>query len=96
MSVSYEWDVETVKEDDVQEHAHSETLREALDFLASEKPPAGCRFEIVLVRDDSDRRAWAYLEDDGSLPSCFYDADGHPYRRVPKRFHDEVKKAQTP
>lgn len=96
MTVIYEWDCETVadgesedhEDGEVLDHFHAETYREVAARAAT-TPEPGCRHAIVLVRDDDDRRAWAYLED-GALPSEFTDADGTDYARVPKRFHAEV------
>lgn len=97
-SVAYEWDVEVVADGDsaeyedgeVIEHDHCGSYAEA-KRKAGETPPEGCRYLIVLVRDDDNRRAWAYLEN-GKLPETFTDALGHEYKQVPKRFVDEVAK----
>lgn len=99
-SVGYEWDVEIVadggsadhEDGEVLEHDHCGSYAEA-KRKASEAPPEGCRFVIVLVRDDDNRRAWAYVEG-GKLPETFTDGLGHEYRTVPKRFVDEVAKAE--
>jgi hypothetical protein len=104
MTVYYEWDVEEVAEadmtscnqdfakDDVMEHWHQTSYKDCLAFIANTQPELNTRYDIVLVRDDDDRRAWAYIQDDGTLPEYFCDADGHEYKKVPKRFHEEVKK----
>lgn len=95
MTVFYEWDCEHVTADeyeDIQEHQHTETYAEAVRFAA--EPQEGCFTRVVLVRDDDDRRAWAYVED-GKLPEFFEDANGVEYRRVPKRFHAEVAKQEN-
>lgn len=97
-SVGYEWDVEIVadggtaehEDGEVLEHDHCGSYAEA-KRKASETPPEGCRFVIVLVRDDDKCRAWAYLED-GKLPETFTDGLGHEYRQVPQRFINEVAK----
>lgn len=106
MTVYYEWDVEEVADkdltscgqdfakDDVMEHWHQTSFKDCLDFIAKNAPAEGVRYDIVLVRDDDDRRAWAYSADEDSfvLPEFFCDANGDEYKKVPKRFHDEVKK----
>ena len=102
MAVFYEWDCEEVSDidqpgfdkDDVIEHWHSRTYKEALAMSKTE-PTEGSRWDIVLVRDDDDRRAWAYMSDgeNGTLPEWFCDADGLEYKRVPKRFFNEVTHA---
>ena len=97
-SVGYEWDIEIIadggseehEDGEVLEHDHCGTYAEA-KRKAAETPPEGCRYVIVLVRDDQNRRAWAYLEG-GKLPDTFTDGLGHEYRQVPKRFIDEVAK----
>jgi len=96
--IRYEWDCEEVAahhdEEEVIDHFHTETLREALRQAKSE-PPDGSEFKIVLVRDELDRydslevRSWAYLVD-GALPEHFEDALGNPTAKVPRRFHEEV------
>ena len=91
MTVYYEWDVETVTKDefeDIENHAHQKSYADCVAFAATE-PPEGFFYRIVLVRDDDDRRAWAYLKD-GKLPEYFSDADGRDYRKAPKRFVLEV------
>lgn len=102
MAVYYEWDCEEVSDieqegyavDDIIEHYHSRTYKEAL-AISQTTPPEGSRWDIVLVRDDDDRRAWAYMMDgeDGNPPEWFCDADGREYKRVPKRFFNEVAHA---
>lgn len=102
MSVTYEWDVELVADGDsdehedgeVLDHAHSETLREAIEWSKANPPEPGTRHEIVLVRDKIEpdcflNRTWAGLEG-GKLPEFFYDSIGIDQTKVPKRFHDEV------
>ena len=98
-SVGYEWDVEVVADGDTVEHEDGEVLEHdhcgsyaEAKRKASEMPPEGCRFVIALVRDDQDRRAWAYVEG-GKLPETFTDGLGHEYKTVPKRFINEVIKA---
>ena len=103
MTVYYEWDVEEVAnadmtscgqdfaKDDVMEHWHQISYKDCLEFIAENPPEQNVRYDIVLVRDDDDRRAWAYMSD-GKLDDWCCDADGIEYRKVPKRYHDEVKK----
>ena len=96
MAVIYEWDVETVADGDTADHEDGECIdhNHCISYMqavlaARETPPAGCRFQIVLVRDDDSRRAWAYITL-GKLPTHFTDADGNDYKPVPQRFHKEV------
>lgn len=99
MSTLYEWDVETVADGDtadledgeVIEHRHCASFREAMAYVARDPAPAGCKYLVVLVRDDDDRRSWAYVDEHGALPEYSSDADGRDYRRVPRRFHVEVR-----
>lgn len=94
MTITYEWDCETVTDDefeDVEDHYHSAKLADVLAYSKA-SPPTDCTHRVVLVRDDDDRRSWAYLED-GVLPSHFDDADGRRWGKVPARFHAEVVKA---
>lgn len=96
LSLVYEWDVELVaavdtpdlEEGEVVEHLFQSSYRDCVKAAAG-KAPEGLKYVSVLVRDDDDRRAWAYIED-GVLPEVFTDADGSDYKRVPKKFHDEV------
>ena len=100
MPVTYEWDRETLtvgeseeyEDNECLDHMHARSFAEAKASL-SEAPPDGCRFALVLVREDDEQRSWAYLEDDGTLPPFFMCAYGNEYRKVPKRFHDEVARA---
>jgi hypothetical protein len=98
MAVAYEWDVELVEdvdedeEKEILEHFHQTSFAECFDFVVKNPPASGTCYQIVLVRDDDDRRAWAYLEDNKALPEQFEDADGRDYAKVPKRFHDQVAK----
>jgi hypothetical protein len=96
MTVIYEWDREMVADGDSEDYEDEECVdhRHGISYMdvvlsAREEPPAGFKWRIVLVRDDDDRRAWAYLED-GKLPEHFTDAEGDDYKPVPKRFHKEV------
>jgi hypothetical protein len=91
MTVSYEWDVEVVQDDDeneVLEHLHQSAFADC-QKVAAKPADEGCRHDIVLVRDDDDGRSWAYIED-GKLPSHFEDAGGTAVAKVPQRFHKEV------
>jgi len=98
MSVGFEWDVETVDEnDDIVDHDFRDSYAECMAIAAAE-PPEGCRFAIVLVRNSDhafDGRAWAYL-DGGKLPTHFEDAYQHPVAKVPAKFHREVERAKEP
>ena len=99
MTVVYEWDVETLaatdtvdhEKDEVIDHNHQASYSDALREAAM-PAPEGFRFGIVLVRDDDDGRAWAYVEN-GALPQHFADANGAEIHRVPVRFVREVTKA---
>lgn len=104
MPVAYEWDVETqvtyddrndIDSMDVLDHQHVNSYKEAKLVAAGTPEPheeGTVTHHIVLVRDDDEGRAWAYLED-GVLPEFFMDADGKNTTRVPKRFHEEVARA---
>lgn len=106
MTVYYEWDCEEVSDidqegyakDDVIQHNHSPTYKEAL-ATSRMTPPEGSRWDIVLVRDDDNTRTgdrtWAYMHDgeNGTLPEYFCDANGADARKVPKRFFEEVARA---
>lgn len=97
MTVYYEWDVETIavgetdkyEDGEVLDHHHCDTYAEAMEFAASEPDP-GTRYVITLVRDDTDGRSWAYIED-GELPEFFEDAYYFPVAKVPQRFVKELK-----
>lgn len=103
MTVYYEWDVEEVADadqihggqsfakDDIMEHWHQTSYKDCLAFIAANPPAQNVRYDIVLVRDDDDRRAWAYMTD-GKLPEWTCDEDGIEYRLIPKRFFIEVEK----
>jgi hypothetical protein len=102
MTVYYEWDCETVADGDsseyedgeVIEHSHGTSYQEVLVWAAANKPDTGTRHAIVLVRDDDEGRSWAYVSD-GKLPDRFTDANGTDAAKVPKRYHEELAKAQN-
>jgi hypothetical protein len=96
MTTHYEWDVETVRhyddgENDVIDHHFCTSFAEAQAFAAT-TPEPNHTHDIVLVRDDDNRRAWAYLNEDGTMPEWFEDADGRNYKRVPPKFIQEAAK----
>lgn len=101
MAVHYEWDVETQaaleteanEAGEVLDHNHCKSYSEAMRAASKQPGQPGEQFVIVLVRDDDDRRAWAYVED-GKLPEWFHDADGNDYAKVPQRFVQEVARAR--
>lgn len=96
MTVVYEWDRETVADGDSADFEDGECIDHRhgvsyMDVLISsrEQPPEGCRFLLVLVRDDDKGRSWAYVEN-GKLDDYFTDANGDELVKVPKRFHKEL------
>ncbi|MGL6289260.1 MAG: hypothetical protein ACRC2H_01070 [Silanimonas sp.] len=94
MAIRYEWDFEYVDEHgDITDHHHCATFREVKQVEARNKG-AG---RIVLVRTNDrpyGEREWAYLGDNGKLPSHFNDSGDGRGAHVPLRFHVEV--AATP
>ena len=90
MTVTYEWDIETVDPDtdDILDHRHADKL--------SELPKPGTNERLVLVRDDDAGRSWAYVKN-GILPNFFSipEADGNEYETavaVPVRFEQEFNR----
>ena len=90
--LNYEWDVETLdKHGDVYDHDFEDRLAPLL-----QRNKINSNNVLVLVaswgNDDNGvtDRAWAYVQADGTLPNTF--DNGHP---VPKRFHDELRKAMS-
>jgi hypothetical protein len=99
MTVRYEWDVETETIDDTHDHESGECIdhNHKLSYAealaeASREAPKGCRYQIVLVRDNGKGRLWAYV-DDGLLPAYFMDSLGNDTLEIPERFVEEVAKA---
>ena len=88
--VEYEWDVETVDEYGDIEHEHCASYADCLRLM-DEPAPEGCRYDVVLVRDDDYERSWAYMENN-KLPEYFKDVYGRRVVKVPKRFVAEVAK----
>jgi hypothetical protein len=99
MSVRYEWDVELVtavetaehEAGEVIDHNHVESAAAALAFAAG-GAGEGFAYSIVLVRDDDNGRAWAYVED-GKLPTHFTDAHDNEVAVVPQRLRGEWERA---
>ena len=90
--VTYEWDVEEIDEfEDIIEHHHGNRLAEVIEWL--QEPNT----RLVLVRDVGNDiegitdRTWAYVEG-GKLPDHFDYGGGEIGPKVPKRFHDELRK----
>ena len=93
MTVVYEWDCETIDEHgDIVEHMHGATYAEVKAWSLANTCKPGFTHSLVLVRDDDEGRAWAYIED-GRLPEFCQDAASCKIARVPQRFHREVLKA---
>ena len=94
--VRYEWDIETVTNEDTEEyeagevmdHNHRDDFADTL-WCVEAAPPEGMHYEVVLVRDDDEGRSWAYLTN-GRLGSHFLDAYQRRTRPVPQRFRIEV------
>lgn len=108
MSVFYEWDVEEVAsadgddvaEGDIVQHWFQTSFADCLKHVATQKLEPGFKWETVLVRDTDainaeEHRTWAYLNDDGTLPECFQGSGGDDQTKVPKRFHEEVARANA-
>ena len=101
MTVKYEWDVETVTTVESEEREAGEVLdhyfcvsyREAL-WRSKQPAPEGCKYVIVLVRDDENSRSWAYMLPSG-LPTFFTDASGNTIQ-VPVKYHREVEREKRP
>lgn len=91
--ISYEWTAEAVDEyGDIQDNAFADTYAGIKDSLCAAISEPGFTIEIGLVRNrwndidgDLEDRQWAYIDEDGQLPSSF---DGGA--KVPKRFLAEV------
>lgn len=96
MSVYYEWVIEWIEFDsgDIIDLDHRDTYAEAVR-VALEEPPEGTYSLIGLVRNASNGRTWAYM-DEGFLPHYFRDAYGEYRMSVPKRFLKEVEKCASP
>lgn len=95
MSVRYEWCIETVADDEVQDIIdldHRDKFSQ-VKWALSEDAETGCFYRIALIRDqfstddpnDLIDRQWAYVEN-WKLPAEF---DGGA--KVPQRFHRECR-----
>ena len=80
----YEWDLETWEDGEIVNHNFFDKMQSPSQVESNE--------HIVLVCDDQDGRSWAYVKD-GKLPEFFLDAYDIPVRKVPKKFHRELKNA---
>lgn len=102
MTIVYEWDVEEVvdgateqhEDEEVIDHYHQSSYADCMKFMR-DAPPEGHKWMVVLVVDELDNhtsvadRGWAYIEN-GLLPENAIDAEGRFFRKIPKRFHEEV------
>ena len=98
MTISYEWDVETLDGDgedaDIIDHNFFLSYADCLNHVKLWKDVQPHN-RIVLVCDEDKNsgehiRSWAYVEN-GVLPSHFQDAFDVPVRQVPQSFHSELK-----
>jgi hypothetical protein len=89
MSIRYEWCIETVQDDEVQDIVdldHRGTYAECIRVMADQPAAAGECYRVCLIRDAFDEfddlidRQWSYIED-GTLEPVF---DGGA--KVPARF----------
>jgi hypothetical protein len=87
MSITYEWVVECLNDEDIIEVRHESNYAAAVAVT----PKDGTPYQIALVRDrhnnideDLEDRAWAYIED-GRLLETFDNGIA-----VPKKYRDEV------
>src|ERR1051326_6044506 len=84
-TIAYEWDIETQdKRGEVIDHYHLQSLADGDPLQSLES--------LVLVQDDADGRAWAYVVN-GVLPENFTDAYDRPVARVPDRFPKELTRS---
>ena len=89
-STVYEWVIEEIDADgDIVNVEHTDTRAQAESRIAGEPG----RHDIGLTRDVFDEvdglidRAWAYVQEDGTLPTYFRDSGGGDTRhKVPARF----------
>lgn len=95
MPTIYEWDIETVDEHgDIVDHDHSYKLKGKC------KPSElNSKYRLVLVRDVCDQagsvedRTWGYVNlDTMTLPEYTSDAYDRESYKVPKKFHEELKR----
>ncbi|MDO9385018.1 MAG: hypothetical protein Q7T86_19400 [Hyphomicrobiaceae bacterium] len=87
MPTTYEWDIETWADDEVVDHDHRDRLHE---FGGEELTRAVAEdgYRLVLVRNDSEGRSWAYVTN-GELAPVFLDSYEKPVAEVPARFVSE-------
>lgn len=93
--IHYEWAIETVNLDefgDVEETQGQESCRHALEWAKRWPAPQGMRNDLVLVRDDDERRSWAYFTGD-TPPTHFQDAYQIDRAKVPKAYLAEYARA---
>ena len=100
MPTRYEWDMEIWNDDEVIDHDHRDKLADyPMDHLVQainqdQINSNNDYFRLVLVRDvfrsnDLVSRSWAYITDDGKMPTHFLDAMDQPVAKVPRRFVTE-------
>lgn len=97
MTVYYEWDVETVsvEDDDVLEHDHVSSFKEAMNRLKEYEEIIVDRsvyHRIVLVRDSDSGRSWAQFNITKFELDEFFDDTYREVSKVPLKFHKEVLK----
>lgn len=97
--VTYEWDIETIdpETDDIEDHDFNDDLDTLLPYFVTQDPT----MRLVLVRhvgndlEGEVDRAWAYVDDNWSLPKTFeYAGEVDSGIPVPQRFHRMIARAR--
>lgn len=92
--VVYEWDIETIDEnEDIMDHNHADKL-DRHDKLKENERLVLVRDEFSSYDEDLESRTWAYVEN-GKLPEYFKDSANIQTTKVPVRFHKELEKWTT-
>lgn len=101
----YEWDIEETdgfesEDADILDHTFAPELSQFHHARLSAALKRADNFRLVLCinkgndTDGLQDRAWAYVEEDGTLPEFFADAwGGTTSYRVPTKFHRELERA---
>lgn len=93
MSITYEWDVETMQDDEVFDHRHATNCSELITEFGIYCIGGYGKHRLVLIREEGDQdvgitdRSWAYVTDE-ELPEHFENG-----KTVPSRFHKELRSA---
>lgn len=94
MSVTYEWDIETIDLETGDLHGDYTEIVNHNFYDKCPGIPTEPNRRLALVRDDKLGRSWAYVDKDGILSDYLLDAYNDIVVNTPYRFVEELNKTK--